>query len=585
MKACNRTPSRLVSGPLMALMPILAGCGHRGAPLPPVYPNPPPITGLIVAQRGSLGIMKFALPELSETIGGQDVELESIQVLVYAERYAVLNVAMLIDGLKRHREVMIQDAKAEAAAAGVRSYLAMVEMILGFDAGVSQPPSDDPEVPVTTARRRTLDEDAIHRVPKEILLQWEHQGLAADGILQSARQLADAVQVLWNTLGLPTSILDPLRPPPPLPSAGESIWYESVIGAVSKPLLRAQSYERPLQVNDFLGRAAVSREVPVDQFDELVSIVEPPLTPRNYYSPPVLPDEILQVAVPLGTPAPGDLRTRYFFAVRSKSTQKIPGEVATVVSLAPVPVPVTPTSLTVTISASGVGLAWDPSTADLLLRRVDPKTLTYNVYRMLPEGIAGPTPLNPTPLLQPTYTDGTVQWGETYLYEVRAMLERSPLPPPPRPPTPESGGVKTGPIEVIDKYRPAPPINVSLTRADNIVTLEWTPSTSIDIVGYRVYRHPYPAPAVPQRLDPPLEVPRPGETPVAQGPVAQETEELNEMVEAGWKLITDDLVMFSRTFDNNADPAVRYVYAVEAIDAAGNLSSLATESETEDRNR
>jgi hypothetical protein len=57
------------------------------------------------------------------------------------------------------------------------------------------------------------------------------------------------------------------------------------------------------------------------------------------------------------------------------------------------------------------------------------------------------------------------------------------------------------------------------------------------------------------------------------------------MVEAGWKLITDDLVMFSRTFDNNADPAVRYVYAVEAIDAAGNLSSLATESETEDRNR
>ena len=139
----------------MALMPILAGCGHRGAPLPPVYPNPPPITGLIVAQRGSLGIMKFALPELSETIGGQDVELESIQVLVYAERYPVLNVTMIIDGLKRHREIMIQDAKAEAAAAGVRSYLAMVEMILGFDAGVSLPPSDDPEAPVATARRRT----------------------------------------------------------------------------------------------------------------------------------------------------------------------------------------------------------------------------------------------------------------------------------------------------------------------------------------------------------------------------------------------------------------------------------------------
>ena len=39
---------------------------------------------------------------------------------------------------------------------------------------------------------------------------------------------------------------------------------------------------------------------------------------------------------------------------------------------------------------------------------------------------------------------------------------------------------------------------------------------------------------------------------------------------------------FSRTFDGDADPAVRYVYAVEAIDAAGNLSTLAIGSEEED---
>ena len=57
---------------------------------------------------------------------------------------------------------------------------------------------------------------------------------------------------------------------------------------------------------------------------------------------------------------------------------------------------------------------------------------------------------------------------------------------------------------------------------------------------------------------------------------------LQEMVEAGWELITDDLVSFSRTFDGNADPAVRYIYAVEAIDAAGNLSTLAIGSEDQD---
>ena len=105
----------------MTLVPILGGCGSRSAPLPPIYPNPPPIPGLIVAQRGSSGVMQFPQPELSTIIGGQDVELESVQVLVYAERYPVLNVAMLIKGLKRQREIMFQDAKAEADAASVRA--------------------------------------------------------------------------------------------------------------------------------------------------------------------------------------------------------------------------------------------------------------------------------------------------------------------------------------------------------------------------------------------------------------------------------------------------------------------------------
>tara|TARA_Y100001001_G_scaffold161512_1_gene186069 strand:+ start:1722 stop:3311 length:1590 start_codon:yes stop_codon:yes gene_type:complete len=526
--------------------------------------------------------MQFSQPELSTIIGGQDVELESVQVLVYAERYPVLNVAMLIEGLKRQREVMVQDAKAEADAASVRAYLAMLELIVGADSWVPPPPSDDPNAPVATVRRRTPDEDAIHRVPKELLLQWQNQGLAADTILQSAHQLTNAVQVVSNTLGLPAFIVDPSQPPLPLPSVGDSIWYESVIAAVSQPLLQEEVYERPLEVNAFLGRAAVSREVLVEQFDAILSVVEPPPTPPSVvYTPPVPPDEILQVVVPLGTPAPGDLRTRYFFAVRSKSTQEVPGQVTTVVSMAPVPVPVAPTSLNVTIGSSGVGLTWDPSVADLLLRRLDSKTLAYNVYRLLPEGVTGPGPLNPAPLLQPTYTDGTAQSGETYLYEVRAIIQESTLPPL-LSPRRESRGVKSDPVKVDDRYRPAPPTSVNLTRADNVVTLQWTPSTSIDIVGYRVYRHPYPAPATPARVELPLDDTSPGDTSADPASVAQEIKEFNEMVRAGWELITDELVPFSRTFDGDADPAVRYVYAVEAIDAAGNLSTLAIGSEEED---
>ena len=549
MRARNSIPSRLVSGSLVALVPILAGCGSRGAPLPPVYPNPPPITGLIVTQRGSFGILRFPPPELSISVGAEDVELESVEVLVYAERYPVLNVDMLIAGLERRREIMIADARAEAAAARARA-----ELEANTAAGIPPPAPDDPDVPATTVRRRGADEDAIHRVPEEVLLQWQRQGLADDAILQSARRLANAVQVLWSLLPLPAMILDPSQPPPTLPSAGE-------IAVASEPILRGAAYERPLQAGAFLGRAAVSRQVPVEQLDE------------------ILVDEMLQVAVPLGTPAPGELRTRYFFAVRSKSTQQTPSQVTAVVSMAPVPVPVAPASLDVTIGASGVELTWEAPAGDLLLRRVDPSTLTYNVYRMLPDEIATSTPLNPAPLVAPTYTDGTMQWGETYIYEVRASILGSA--PPPR----ESDGVKADAITVDDLYPPAPPTNVIPTRAGNRVTLQWTPSTSIDIVGYRVYRHPYPAPVVPLRFDPTLETALPGETPVPQGPVARETEGRNEMVEAGWELITDAPVPSSRTTDGNADSAVQYVYAVEAVDPAGNLSALAVGSEAGDRDR
>ena len=56
---------------------------------------------------------------------------------------------------------------------------------------------------------------------------------------------------------------------------------------------------------------------------------------------------------------------------------------------------------------------------------------------------------------------------------------------------------------------------------------------------------------------------------------AQAAGEDNELVVAGWELLTPDAVPFSRYTDTDADPAVRYVYAVEAIDASGNLSALA----------
>jgi len=540
------TPSArtLAWGALLVSVSVLAGCGSRGNPLPPVYPNPPAVTGLTVGQRGSFAILRFPPPALRVTVGSEDVELEDVEVLVYAERYPVLTAEMLIAAVARRGEVMRVDAAAERTAAANR---AAAEAVAEERAAAGLPPlPPDPDAPATVARRRSPDENLIYRVPPEIREAWRTEGLAADAVLAAAASVVNGVDAVWRELGLPTTVIDTSEALL-LPDAG-------AIAAASEALVEQATYERPLTVNAFLGRASVSRRVPIEQFEEL------------------LVDESLQVAIPVGTPSAAALRTRYFFAVRGSSTQNTPGLVTVVVPLAPAAVPVAPANLSVQVGADGVELSWTPPGGDVALRRLDPTATTYNVYRMLPDGIAEPAPLNPAPLTEPTYTDRTMQWGESYVYEVRALLAGPDGPAPVATRRRESEGAKTGAFQAVDIYPPAPPSDVNPTRAGSRVTLQWTPSATLDITGYRVYRHAFPAPAVPLRFDPTAE-----ETdPAANAPrAAQAADEDNELVTAGWVLLTADAVPFSRYTDTDADPSVRYVYAVEAIDASGNLSALA----------
>jgi len=549
---------RIRAAALLLAAASLSACGSRGAPQPPVYPNPPAVTGLTVAQRGSFAILRFVQPELMTTVGSEDVELEDVEVLVYAERYPVLSAEMIIAGVKRRAEVMRSDAAAEAAAASARA----TQQAAAEQAAAEgrEPPPPDPDAPPTTVRRRSADEDALHRVPEEIRDQWRREGLAADAVLVAAARLVSAVDEVWRDLNLPLTMIDPSQTVL-LPSDGE-------IAAASAPVLEQTGYERPLQVIGFLGRAAVSRSVPVDQFDEL------------------LVDDMLQVAIPMGAPPTSGLRTRYFFAVRSRSTRNTPGTVTAVVPLAPTPVPVAPANVQATVVAQGIELTWRPPTGDLALRRLLPEAVGYNVYRLPPEGIAGPTPLNARPLTDAAYTDTTIQWGETYVWEVRALLlpptAETGATPTPSGPRRESEGARTSEVLAVDTYPPAPPADVVATRVGSRMALQWAASASLDIIGYRVYRHPYPAPEPPLRFNPNAEE---GDAAATAPRAAQAPDGPNVLVDAGWELVTPDPVPFSRATDPDADPATRFVYAVEAIDAAGNLSAVALGTEPGDNDR
>ena len=121
MKARQRSTRRQVRGALVLLLPLCAGCGSRGDPRPPVYPGPPAIAGLTVAQRGSFAILRFPEPPIAAQVGADDVELEEVQVLAYAERYPVITAELLIAALDRRSDVMATDAADQAAAADARA--------------------------------------------------------------------------------------------------------------------------------------------------------------------------------------------------------------------------------------------------------------------------------------------------------------------------------------------------------------------------------------------------------------------------------------------------------------------------------
>jgi hypothetical protein len=105
--------------------------------------------------------------------------------------------------------------------------------------------------------------------------------------------------------------------------------------------------------------------------------------------------------------------------------------------------------------------------------------LLYNIYRF--EGETYPlSPLNDKPLLTDTFTEGGLQNGRTYRYEVRALRIE--------------GGVRRegegAPISAspIDKTPPAPPRDLTATKKDSTVALAWAHSPDADVLGYTIYR-------------------------------------------------------------------------------------------------
>ena len=533
-----RSRARLILLLATAMAPF-AGCGNRGDPTPPLRPQPPTIAGVTVAQRGATAVVRFTPPPPTMEIDRQTVEVAAIELLTIAERYPVLTADMISAVLVLERRRRLKEAEvaaAEAAAIVAARQQAEAEALLEQQAAAGavanintedseELPASDTRLPAdehppadettddTTAEYRasggvqsdgpavadaegseeptddegeelTAEELLLREVPNAVLREWRAAGVREDVLVEGARRLDEAMDGLWDELGLPNAIVArgtrPALPEPP-----------AIIEAATR-LLERSVFERPLTTAVFLERAIVARVVP---FGELGSD---------------LTQNTAEIVQPVGIPSSGPARTRYFFAVRAVSERGQEGLMTNVVSLAPSPVPTPPGAIQATVIEAGVQLAWSAPAGDLWGREHDPATLRYNVYRSVLDGPASTTLLTPRPVGDLAYSDSTIEWGRRYSYEVRALmaptdpvLELAGSPPaiegvvPPPRPKKEGAGSVTGEIEVVDSFPPDVPTELRADRVGRRVTLRWTASIATDVAGYRVYRHPVPAPLLP----------------------------------------------------------------------------------------
>jgi hypothetical protein len=170
--------------------------------------------------------------------------------------------------------------------------------------------------------------------------------------------------------------------------------------------------------------------------------------------------------------------------------------------------------------------------------------LQYNVYAvpvlakegkpepaatpLAPPLTVAPVPLNQAPLQTATFTDPRLEFGVERCYEVRTVAAAGGghL---------ESAASQVACVTPVDTFAPAAPKGLTAVTSAGAISLLWEPNTEGDLGGYLVLR---------------------GEAPgVKLQPVT--TEPIHET-----------------TFnDTTVKPGVRYVYAIVAVDRAGNISA------------
>jgi hypothetical protein len=256
-------------------------------------------------------------------------------------------------------------------------------------------------------------------------------------------------------------------------------------------------------------------------------------------------DVVLDVPRALVAPPPGTGLQRYYFAVAASAR----GRYSPLTAFVPAPLGPTsgpPSAPQITVNETSMTLRWTPpvdarglelaTEPDWLPARPvvpGPAATTYDIYEVTrnasPDGPdAMPTPLTPEPIAATEFTRGDIALGAERCFYVRAVdiidgvHVRGPASP-------------VACASFADTFAPTPPRELVAVGVPGGINLIWEPSEAADVAGYLVLR----AEAGSATL-----------TPLMTTPMATPSYR-----------------------DETAKAGVRYVYAVVAVDKAGNRSA------------
>jgi predicted small lipoprotein YifL len=273
-----------------------------------------------------------------------------------------------------------------------------------------------------------------------------------------------------------------------------------------------------------------------------VARVKEPLT-RGVLTPVVVPRDKTALAAP---PAPADTRTDgpllgppaavpvRTYAAFGTSTRGRKGPLSKRVMVPLVPPPAPPSGATIAYDEAAITLTWPAvggaaPAADALLpsRPIGAPArpaMTYNVYDTTnPDA---PVKLTATPLDATTYADKRLVWGEKRCYAIVAAERVQGA-------TIESDASPAACKTLVDTFPPAAPKDLKAISSEGAINLIWEPNAEKDLAGYIVLRGVEPAETL---------------RPITEAPIVEPS------------------------FRDPVQPGIAYVYAVRAVDKAGNSS-------------